>query len=143
MTAKQFLRQYEEADRRARRLRAEYEAECLLIDALRSSSDNDGMPHGNSVGRPTEEKAIRLMDKAHKWKAAEARAIEMRQIVFDVVSTVEGVPGDVLYHRFILLESWEDVCGAVNYTWPTVRKYWHKGEMMVEEMIKYKTLQQQ
>lgn len=143
MTAKQFLRQYEEADRRARRLRAEYEAECLLIDALRSSSDNDGMPHGNSVGRPTEEKAIRLMDKAHKWKAAEARAIEMRQIIFDVVNTVEGVPGDVLYHRFILLESWEDVCGAVNYTWPTVRKYWHKGEMMVEEMIKYKTLQQQ
>ena len=135
MTARHFLRQYEVADKKARLLKAEYDAECLLIDAIRSSSDNDGMPHGNSIGRPTEEKAIRLMDKAVRWRAAELKAIETRQAVFDVISEIEGVPGEVLYHRFILLESWDVVCDSVNYTWPTVRKYWHKGESIVEEKI--------
>lgn len=135
MTAKQFLKQYEEADKKARRLKAEYEAECILIDAIRSSSDNDGMPHGSNIGRPTEDKAIRLQDKALKWRAAELKAIEIRQTVFDVIRDIEGVPGEVLYHRFILLESWDVVCDSVNYTWPTVRKYWHKGETIVEEKI--------
>ena len=46
MTAKEFLRQYEYADRRVRRLEMEYQDELIMVDAIRSASDNDGMPHG-------------------------------------------------------------------------------------------------
>ena len=59
MTAKEYLRQYEYAVKRIQRLEEEYAAERLLIDAVRSVSDNDGMPHGSGISKPTEDKAIR------------------------------------------------------------------------------------
>ena len=78
MTAKEYLKQYECATRQAERCREEYETELLKVDAVRSVSDNDGMPHGSNISKPTEEKAIRLADKALKWKQAELDAIEIR-----------------------------------------------------------------
>ena len=63
MTAKEFLRQYEYADRKVRRLETEYHDELIMVDAIRSASDNDGMPHGSGISKPTEEKALRIADK--------------------------------------------------------------------------------
>ena len=60
MTAKEYLKQYEYAHKKAERFREEYEAEMLKVDAVRSLSDNDGMPHGSGISKPTEDKAIRL-----------------------------------------------------------------------------------
>ena len=75
MTAKEYLKQYEYAQRRADIFREEYEAEILKVDAVRSLSDNDGMPHGSGISKPTEERAIRLADKAKKWRDAELDAL--------------------------------------------------------------------
>ena len=85
------MRQYEYASRRAQRCRKEYEDEMLRIDAVRSLSDNDGMPHGTNISRPTEEKAIRLSLKAIEWKMAELEAIETRQQVFRIISEIDGI----------------------------------------------------
>ena len=60
MTANEYLKQYEWAVNRVRRYEEAYAKESMLIDAVRSLSDNDGMPHGSGIGRPTEVKAIRL-----------------------------------------------------------------------------------
>ena len=59
MTAKDYLEQYREADRIARRLADEYEKELIQIDAVKSVSDIDGMPHGNGIIKTVEDKAIR------------------------------------------------------------------------------------
>ncbi len=135
MTAREYLEQYREAVRRAERYHEEYRTECILIDSVRSLSDNDGMPHGTHISNPTEEKAIRLADKALQWKFAELDAIAIRQEIFETVDCVPGLPGDVLYHRFVNLRKWEDVCDCVHYSWETVRDAWHEGERIIDEIL--------
>ena len=117
MTAKEFLRQYENKTRAANRCKAEYDAEVELIDAVRSTSNLDGMPRGNGIRKPVEDRAIRLADKAAAWKIAELDALEARQEVFNVINEVPDIEGDILYERYINLKHWEEVCVAVHLSW--------------------------
>ena len=135
MTAKEYLRQYEYAVKRIQRLEEEYETERLLIDAVRSVSDNDGMPHGNGISKPTEDKAIRLADKALRLVDARLEAIKIRQEIFDLVDSIKGTEGEVLYHRYILLKSWEQVCVDINYSWMQTHRYHHKALEIVEGIL--------
>ena len=135
MTAREYLEQYQEAVRRANRYRVEYEEERILIDAVRSVSDNDGMPHGNGISKPTEKKAMRLADKAAKWKEAEIDALAIRQEIFETVMKVGGIEADVLVEKFIYLKTWEEVCEAVHYSWESVRLAWHRGEDKLEYIL--------
>ena len=116
MNAKEYLTQYRQATRRAERFRKEYEHEMQRIDAVRSLSDNDGMPHGSGISKPTEEKAIRLANAAARWKVAELEAIEIRQEVFSTISRIQGIEGDVLFGRYIELKPWEAIAADLNYS---------------------------
>lgn len=135
MTAIKFLEQYEEAVRAIRRREREYRDESIMVDAVRSLSDNDGMPHGSGISKPTENKAIRLADKRLRLIEAKLNAIEVRQMVFDVVDRVEGVPGDVLFQRYILLKKWDDVYKAINYSETSTWRFYRIGLARVEELI--------
>jgi hypothetical protein len=135
MTAEKYLKQYEWAVNRIRRLEEEYEAESVLIDAVRSVSDNDGMPHGSGISKPTEDKAVRLADKAMRLVDARLEAVRIRQEVFDTVMRLDGLERDVLVERFINLKTWEEVCDAVHYSWTSVRLAWHRGEELIQSII--------
>ena len=136
MTAKEFLKQYEYADTRAKRLKAEYEREMLLIDAIRSTSDNDGMPHGSGISKPVEDKAIRLADKAALWKMAELDAIHARQTVFEFINGIDGIEGTILYERYVNLHKWEEICILVHYSWQGVHKAHRRALDIVESRLK-------
>ena len=128
MTAKEFLRQYEELNRRARRYQQEYRVELEKVDAIGSTLSHDaGMPHGSGVSRKTEDKAIRLADKATKWKAAEIDALQKRQEVFEVIHDIEGVEGDILYERYINLRRWEDICVVIHMSWRQTHRLHRKA----------------
>lgn len=116
MTAKEFLQQYGEAVRIAERIKTEYDQERDLIDSVRSALGGDGVPHGGGISKATENKAIKLADKALELKDAELEAIRIRQKVFDVIKTVPGEKGDVLYERYINLKSWDEVADSVGYS---------------------------
>lgn len=116
MTAKEFLKQYEYADKKARRLQAEYERELELIDSVRSTLGGDGMPHGSGVSRVTEDKALRLAEKHETWIQARLDAIEVRQKVFDLIYDIDGVEGDVLIGKYINLQTWEQIAEELNYS---------------------------
>ena len=116
MTVKEYLQQYENAARVARRLKREYENELEQIDNIRSGLGGDGTPRGSGTSRSVEKKAIRLADKALEWKTAELEAIQLRQEIFDVINTVPDEMGDVLYERYINLKSWSEVAKAVGYS---------------------------
>lgn len=116
MTAKEFLQQYGEAVRIAERIKTEYDQEQDLIDSVRSALGGDGVPHGGGISKATENKAIKLADKALELKDAELEAIRIRQKVFDVIKTVPGEKGDVLYERYINLKSWDEVADSVGYS---------------------------
>ena len=141
MNANQYLKQYEYAVKRAARYRDEYERESLLIDAVRSLSDNDGMPHGSGISKPTEVKAVRLADKKLRLIDAKLEAIRLRQEIFDTVMSLDGLEADVLVERYLNLDeyghlqTWDSVCDRVHYSWPTVRSAWHRGLNMVEEIL--------
>lgn len=135
MTAKEFLRQYEYADKRARRLGAEYQREIQMIDAIRSASDNDGMPHGTGTSRPTEDKALKLADKALRWKEAELEAIRIRQQVFELIYDIDGIEGEVLTERYINLRKWEEICVLVHYSWHGVHAIHRRALAIVERAL--------
>lgn len=116
MTAKEFLQQYGEAVRIAEMIKTEYDQEQDLIDSVRSALGGDGTPHGGGISKATENKAIKLADKALELKDAELEAISIRQKVFDVIRTVPGEKGDVLYERYINLKSWDEVADSVGYS---------------------------
>lgn len=135
MTAKEYLKQYEKLNIRAQRYRQEYKTELEKIDAIGSTLAGDGLPHGSGVSRKTEDKAIRLAEKAAKWKTAELDAIEKRQQVFDVVIQIPGIEGDVLYNKYIKLMKWEEIALELHYS---VRGIWYahgRALRMVEEII--------
>lgn len=116
MTAKEFLQQYGEAVRIAEMIKTEYDQEQDLIDSVRSALGGDGVHHGGGISKATENKAIKLADKALELKDAELEAISIRQKVFDVIRTVPGEKGDVLYERYINLKSWDEVADSVGYS---------------------------
>ena len=135
MTAKEYLRQYEYAARRAERCRKEYEDEMQRIDAVRSLSDNDGMPHGTNISRPTEEKAIRLASIALKWKTAELEALEVKQRIFTVINRIPGIEGDVLYGRYIELRRWDEIAEALHYSTQGIYRIHGRALQIVTDLL--------
>lgn len=135
MTAKEFLRQYEHASRIVQRCKTEYETEVEKIDAIGSTLSNDGMPHGSGISRKTEDKAIRLAEKATKWKAAELDAIAKRQEVFEVIYDIQGIEGEILIERYINLRKWEDICVLLHYSWRGTHKIHARALQIVEARI--------
>lgn len=136
MKAKEYLKQYEYAIKRIARLEAEFEEETAMIDAVRSLSDNDGMPHGSNISKPTEEKAIRLADKRARLIKARLDAVEIRQDIYDTIEQIGGDEADVLYQRYILLKTWANVCESVFYSWYKVNCLHRSALEKVENMLK-------
>ena len=136
MTAKEYLKQYQYAVDRVRRYEEEYENESLLIDAIRSASDNDGMPHGSGISKPTEDKAVRLADRALRLTEARLEAIRIRQEVFDLIDSIDGVEGDVLYQRYVNLHKWEEICVLLHYSWQGIHLIHRRALAIVENRLK-------
>ena len=139
MTAEKYLRQYERAVNTIRRCEREYEEERLMIDSVRSPSDNDGMPHGSGISKPVEQRVERMNAKLDRLATARLEAVRIRQEIFDTIMCISGLEADVLIERYVYLRKWEDVCLAVNYTWPTVRLAWHRGLDKIQEIIDTRT----
>lgn len=136
MTAKEYLRQYSIADRKAKRLHNEYEREQELIDAIRSPMDFDGMPRStNWDRRSVEDKVMRLVDKQAAWKIAEIEALQIRQQVFETISGIKGDEGEVLFLRYISLKRWEEIAIEMNYSWSGIHKLHRKALHIVAESI--------
>lgn len=132
MTAKQFLKQYEEACIKARQHRREYEKQMELIGSV--SMKMDGMPHGSGISKPTENDALKLADKALRWKEAELEAIRIRQRVYEVIAGIPDKEGQVLYERYISLHKWEEICILLHYSWNGVHHV-HRRALKKVEMV--------
>lgn len=133
MTAKEFLRRYEYADLRAKRYEDEYKLEHELIGSI--SINYDGMPHGNGISRKTENDALKLAEKAERCVTARLDAIRVRQEVFDLISDIDGVEGEILYQRYIKLLKWEAVCIVVHLSWYSVHDHHKKALAIVQNRL--------
>lgn len=135
MTAREYLQQYGEAVRNSERLKREYITELELIDAVGSTLGGDGLPHGNGISRKTEDKAIRLAEKAAALRDARIEAIRIRQEIFETIQSVPGAKGEVLYERYIKLKSWDEIAEAVGYTKRHARNIHDEALTYVEDFL--------
>ena len=138
MTAKDFLKRYEYADLRVKRYEDEYKLEHELIGSI--SINYDGMPHGNGISRKTENEALRLAEKAERCVEARLDAIRIRQEVFDLISDIDGVEGEILYQRYIKLLKWEAVCIVVHLSWYAVHDHHKKALAIVQKRLDEKSI---
>lgn len=135
LAAKKYMDKYRDAVRRVRQCEEQYEREALLVDSIRSASDNDGMPHGTNIGRPTEEKALRLADKGLDIQDARIKALQIQREIFEVAFSVGGVEGDVLIERYINLKEWPDIFPVVNYSESQTHRYHLSGLDKVADLV--------
>lgn len=136
MKAKEYLRQYEELERKARAFKTEYEIEISKIDAIGSTlSGEPGMPHGTGISRKTEDKAIKLADKAMRWKIAELDALEKRQEIFELICGVDGIEFDILRERYVNLHKWEEICVLIHMSWTQTHEHHKRALMLVQHII--------
>lgn len=138
MTAKEYLKRYEYADLRAKRYEAEYKLEHELIGSI--SINYDGMPHGTGITRKTENEALRLAEKAERCVEARLDAIRIRQEVFDLISDIDGVEGEILFQRYINLYKWEAVCIMVHLSWYAVHDHHKKALAIVQKRLDEKSI---
>lgn len=136
LKAQDYMKQYEDAVRRVRQCEEQLEREELSVDAIRSTSDNDGMPHGTGISNPTADKAVRLVDKGIDLFDARDRARTIQREVFEVAYSLGGVEGDVLIERYIKLKDWDDVCDAVGYGWSQTHSYHRIGLDKVADKLR-------
>ena len=136
MKAKEYLRQYEELERKAQAFKTEYEIETAKIDAVGSTLGGEpGMPHGTGISRRTEDKAIRLADKAMQWKFAELDALAKRQEIFELICKVDGIEFDILRERYINLHKWEEICILVHMSWTQTHEHHKRALIIVQGML--------
>ena len=148
MTAKEYLRQYEEAARLARRLKTEYDKEIELIDSIRSVLGGDGTPRGGSISRTTENKAIRLAEKLSDYQSAELDALRIKRTVLSTINSIPGEAGSTLYERYInlrwdekrkiiRLQTWDEVAKAIGYSKRQTHRFHQDGLAAVQNVIEW------
>lgn len=138
MTAKEYLKQYENAVKYVERIQSEYDKQMEQINNIRSSLGKDGLPHGSEVRRDVEEKAIRLAEKAQELKEAEIWAIETRQQIFRTIMAVPDVKGSVLQERYVNLKKWEDIADTVGYSLRQTHNLHREALGIIQDLIGHK-----
>lgn len=136
--AQRYLQRYEHADRRAKSLEREYKQEEELIDAVRSTADVDGLPKSKGIKKETEERAIRLADKAAEMKIATLDALHERQEVAEIIFAVKDDDDarEVLAERYINYnQTWEEICVKINFSWNRAHRAHRRGLTAIHKII--------
>ena len=136
MDIKDYLRQYEYALYDAERARKNYELETDRIDAIGSTLSGDGQPHGSGISRKTEDKAVRLADKAKKWLDAEEEAQIKLEEITDFINSIPGIEGVALYQRYVMMLSWREIAENLSYTESGIFKVRERAMIIAERKLK-------
>lgn len=135
MDIKEYLRQYEYALYNAERARKNYELETERIDAIGSTLSGDGQPHGTGISRKTEDKAVRLADKAKKWLDAEEEAQIKLEEITDFINSIPGIEGVALYQRYVMMLGWREIAENLSYTESGIFKVRERAMIMAERKL--------
>lgn len=138
MTAKEYLNEPRRLYHRARRLEERYtelfekatSPKCALNlgDGLGVQSS----PSGNS----REKLLVDLADAKLEYVSAELDYIECRQNVFELIYDIDGNVGDVLYKRYIKMQTWEQITNEEgSCSLRNVHKLHNKGLRIVEDKL--------
>lgn len=134
-----YLKKYENAEKSLRKYKSELEQLRNSYDQIKSTSDNDGMPHGTAIGSPTENKAIKVADKILEYTDKLFETQEVKLEIFEAIIKLSGMEQDVLYDRYILLMQWDKICEKHHYSWSGIHKIHRTALGKVEKIIDTKS----
>lgn len=109
------------------------------IDAIGSTLAGDGTPHGSGVSRKTEDKAIRLADKAQQWLDAEEEAQIKLEEIAHFINGIPGIEGVALYQRYVELLGWREIAENLSYTESGIFKVRERAIAIAERMLNNET----
>lgn len=115
---KQYLRRYQEAKKRAKRIQEE-------IEELRSSKTSpvglgDGMPHGSGTS-DLSGYAARLDELLRELEAEkEMQMIVYREIRQQIMKVPDQIEQNILIRRYLLGQNWEKIAVEMQYCYRQV-----------------------
>lgn len=127
---KQYLRRYQEAKKRAKRIQEE-------IDALRSSETSpvglgDGLPHGSGTS-DLSGYAARWDELVRELEAEkEMQMVTYREIRQQIRMVPDATEQEILSRRYLLDQSWEKISVEMNYDYRYVLKLHGKALLHFE-----------
>lgn len=133
MTAREYLEQYRQAQRKADSLREEYEETREKIGNVHAPAFSEY--HHAGISKPTETLAEEVMAAGEIWKAAQLDALEIRQSVFWLIMALSGSENDVLYERYVNLRTWEAIKAATGYSHRAAYKIHRQALSAVQELL--------
>ena len=84
--------------------------------------------------RQAKEKLSRLEDHIKIYEEDLDR-ISKEKKIFDLISQIPGVEGEVLKRRYVDGEIWEDICEDVSYSWQGVFKIHRRALRKVQDLL--------
>lgn len=127
---KQYLRRYQEAKKRAKRIQEE-------IDALRSSETSpvglgDGLPHGSGTS-DLSGYAARWDELVRELEAEkEMQMVTYREIRQQIRMVSDATEQEILSRRYLLGQRWEKISVEMNYDYRYVLKLHGKALLHFE-----------
>ena len=133
MTARDYLEQYQQAQRRADSLKAKY---TDLVDAY---GDISGPAYTEcrraGISKPTERKVERAQAVLEKWRRAQLDALEIRQNTFALLEALPPNEGDIMTRRYVWLQKWEQIEQETGYTHSNVFRIHRRALPLVQDLI--------
>ena len=117
---KQYLRRYQEAKKRAKRIQEE-------IDALRSSETSpvglgDGLPHGSGTS-DLSGYAARWDELVRELEAEkEMQMVTYREIRQQISMVPDPTEQEILSRRYLLWQSWEKIAVEMGYSYRNITR---------------------
>ena len=117
---KQYLRRYQEAKKRAKRIQEE-------IEELRSSKTSpvglgDGLPHGSGTS-DLSGYAARLDELLRELEAErEMQMVTYRKIRQQIGMVPDAIEQEILSRRYLIGQSWEKIAVEMKYSYRHVTK---------------------
>lgn len=139
MLAEDFLRQYEKSKIKIKNI--EREIEDMISDSvpIKSTTDYDGMPHGNNIGDPTSAIAIAISDKLkqrrYELACQRLEAVQIREKVFNAVMMLDGTEQESLYAKYVLLLPEAEICDYIGYERTMMYEYVSRGVKEIQNLL--------
>lgn len=132
--AKRYLLQYSRQVERVRQLEDTIDAITAAIESI--TLDADGMPRGSDISDRTARLAVRLANASTDCEIMIARAWAVREDIERVINSVpDAAQSRLLYDRYILLKSWDQIADAIGFDPTYTRGRLHEKALASAEVF--------
>ncbi|MBQ6438943.1 MAG: hypothetical protein IJJ06_02235 [Mogibacterium sp.] len=127
MTAKELLLQYENAIIKEKILRDFISSQRKMIKALYHIPGR--------LDRQMKEDLSRLEKKLTPYEEELVGIPKTKQKIFDLITEIPGLEGEVLIRRYVNGEIWEEICDHMHYSWNSVFKIHRRALQMAQDRL--------